>query len=691
MKWAFFLFISILVGFFTLLKSLFSSSDMTGLEYEHYVANYLRGRGYYNVKVTQGSGDYGIDVIATKGGIKYAVQCKYYSNPVGLHAIQEAVAGINHYSCDSAMVVTNNLFTQAAETLAEENGVVLIPNVVPGKLSFKNSVSVIYTILFILSFLGALCTKEFKLSFTVFVIGIIPYLLYALLSFIKKSKNNDKSLELIDNRLLNESDTEEIDYIDNDIFEPTTITSLDLDKLDEYLNTEIEDSSNTSDNATFSVTEPSINKFDTINERKQKENQKSETKKEKSTDNIIKGPYEESPVQKFNIINEEVKQSFDYYKIPDIDLFSYADSDKQNIIRIYDLLDTIEFISNTFNVCLGKDYDGNNIYCDLIRNPYLLIFGQTGTGKSICMNSIITSLLFETKPDEVKLLLIDPKAIEFSKYSGIPHLIIPVITDTKKGVGALGWAISEMLQRYNRFSNAGVRDIDGYNNYAANHKDVEKIPHILIFVDSLELLMLESKNETQNAICRLTATARAVGIHLIISTQQKKIIKKANINTTIKTEIAFDNDYSSETYQLLYKPSNMNEPIKIKGCLVLDEEINKLCDFIKEQEKPEYNELIQKEIEAKATPYGANPFLSEENDYDDELFEKAAEIIIETGCASTSFLQRKLSVGYAKGAKIIDQLQEYGVIGTAEGAKPRQVLMTKQMWIEKRAYDKNNS
>lgn len=389
---------------------------------------------------------------------------------------------------------------------------------------------------------------------------------------------------------------------------------------------------------------------------------------------------------------EKEKALFDFknslYKIPNIDMFSYTNSDNQNIIRIYDLLDTFEFMDNIFNVCLGKDYNENNIYCDLIKNPYLLIFGQTGTGKSICMHSIITSILFETKPDEVKLLLIDPKGIEFNKYIGIPHLLVPVVTDTKKGVGTLGWAISEMLQRYNRFSDVGVRDIDGYNSYATSHSDIENMPHIMIFVDSLELLILESKKETEDSICRLTTMARTVGMHLIISTQQENILKKANINATIKTEIALGNDNASEIYQLLYKPSNMNKPIKIKGCFVLDEETSKLCDFIKNQGITEYNELIQKEIEAKATPYGRNPFLNEEDNYDDELFNKAAEIVIEAGQASTSFLQRKLSVGYARGAKIIDQLQEYGVIGPAEGINPRKVLMTKQMYLEKREYEK---
>ena len=391
-------------------------------------------------------------------------------------------------------------------------------------------------------------------------------------------------------------------------------------------------------------------------------------------------------MEHFKFNNTEPKET-DIYKIPNIDLLQYTYSNKDNIIRIYDLLDTIDFISNKFNVCPGKDFNGNNVYCDLIKEPNILISGNTGTGKSICMHSILASILFETKPDEIKLLLIDPKSVEFNRYTGIPHLLIPVVTDTRKAAGALSWAVSEMMQRYNKLSDINVRDIDGYNAYAKEHEGIEKLPHIVIFVDSLELLMLAAKTEVENAICRLSATARAVGMHLIISTQQEKIIKKANIKTTIKTEIIFD-EHSEECYQLLYKQLNTNKPIKIKGFYISENEIDSLCDFIKRQNVTEYSELIQ--MEAKANPCSRFSYEENKNGYD-QLFEEAAEIVIETGQASTSFLQRKLSVGYARGAKIIDQLQEYGVIGSAEGSKPRKILMTKQMWNEKRAYDNNNS
>lgn len=338
--------------------------------------------------------------------------------------------------------------------------------------------------------------------------------------------------------------------------------------------------------------------------------------------------------------------------------------------------------------------------------PHLLIAGTTGSGKSVCMNSIIVSILYRAKPDEVKFLMIDPKQVEFSKYIGIPHLLVPVVTDPRKAAGALGWAVSEMLQRYNKFSETGVRDIEGYNKYVAKHEDLEPMPKICIFIDELADLMMAAPKEVEDSICRLAQMARAAGMHLVIATQRPSVdvitgLIKANISSRIALTVSSQID--SRTIldtggaekllgrgDMLYNPIGASKPVRVQGCFISDEEVEDLCDFIKNQGETEYDESIQKEIEAKAvTDKKSSPFEGDgeaENNYD-QLFEKAAEIVIETGQASTSFLQRKLSVGYARGAKIIDQLQEYGVIGAPEGSKPRQVLMTKQMWLEKRAYE----
>lgn len=379
----------------------------------------------------------------------------------------------------------------------------------------------------------------------------------------------------------------------------------------------------------------------------------------------------------------------------------------KNAVSMRELIDTPEFDeqSSKLSAGLGKDIAGNPVYCDISKMPHLLIAGTTGSGKSVCMNSIIVSILYRAKPDEVKFLMIDPKQVEFSKYVGIPHLLVPVVTDPRKAAGALGWAVSEMLQRYNKFSETGVRDIEGYNKYVAKHEDMEPMPKICIFIDELADLMMAAPKEVEDSICRLAQMARAAGMHLVIATQRPSVdvitgLIKANISSRIALTVTSQVD--SRTIldtggaekllgrgDMLYNPIGASKPIRVQGCFISDEEVEELCDFIKNQGESEYNEDIQKEIEAKAVQdKKSNPFEDEglEENYD-ALFEKAAEIVIETGTASTSFLQRKLSVGYARGAKIMDQLEEYGVIGAPEGSKPRQVLMTKQMWLEKRAYD----
>lgn len=378
----------------------------------------------------------------------------------------------------------------------------------------------------------------------------------------------------------------------------------------------------------------------------------------------------------------------------------------KNMVSMRELIDTPEFSEqrSKLSAGLGKDIAGNCVYCDIAKMPHLLIAGTTGSGKSVCMNSIIVSILYRARPDEVKFLMIDPKQVEFSKYAGIPHLLVPVVTDARKASGALGWAVSEMLQRYNKFSETGVRDIDGYNKYVSKHEDMEPMPKICIFIDELADLMMAAPKEVEDSICRLAQMARAAGMHLVIATQRPSVdvitgLIKANISSRIALTVSSQVD--SRTIldasgaekllgkgDMLYNPIGASKPIRVQGCFITDEEVEALCDFVKNQGESEYDEEIQKEIEAKAVQDKKSPFEGEEeeNNYD-PLFEKAAEIVMETGTASTSFLQRKLSVGYARGAKIIDQLQEYGVIGPSEGSKPRQVLMNKQMWLEKRAYD----
>ena len=381
----------------------------------------------------------------------------------------------------------------------------------------------------------------------------------------------------------------------------------------------------------------------------------------------------------------------------------------KNMVYMRELIETPEFSQqrSKLSAGLGKDIAGNCVYCDIVKMPHLLIAGTTGSGKSVCMNSIIVSILYRAKPDEVKFLMIDPKQVEFSRYAGIPHLLVPVVTDAKKASGALGWAVSEMLQRYNKFSETGVRDIDGYNKYVAKHEDMEPMPKICIFIDELADLMMAAPKEVEDSICRLAQMARAAGMHLVIATQRPSVdvitgLIKANISSRIALTVSSQVD--SRTIldaggaekllgngDMLYNPIGASKPIRVQGCFIDDDEIEALCDYIKKQGESEYDENIQKEIDEKAVKDKKSPFEGEEEEENyDPLFEKAAEVVIESGTASTSFLQRKLSVGYARGAKIIDQLQDYGVIGPSEGSKPRKVLMNMQMWLEKRAYDRGN-
>lgn len=381
----------------------------------------------------------------------------------------------------------------------------------------------------------------------------------------------------------------------------------------------------------------------------------------------------------------------------------------KNMVYMRELIETPEFSQqrSKLSAGLGKDIAGNCVYCDIVKMPHLLIAGTTGSGKSVCMNSIIVSILYRAKPDEVKFLMIDPKQVEFSRYAGIPHLLVPVVTDAKKASGALGWAVSEMLQRYNKFSETGVRDIDGYNKYVAKHEDMEPMPKICIFIDELADLMMAAPKEVEDSICRLAQMARAAGMHLVIATQRPSVdvitgLIKANISSRIALTVSSQVD--SRTIldaggaekllgngDMLYNPIGASKPIRVQGCFIDDDEIEALCDYIKKQGESEYDENIQKEIDEKAVKDKKSPFEGEEEEENyDPLFEKAAEVVIESGTASTSFLQRKLSVGYARGAKIIDQLQDYGVIGPSEGSKPRKVLMNMHMWLEKRAYDSGN-
>lgn len=381
----------------------------------------------------------------------------------------------------------------------------------------------------------------------------------------------------------------------------------------------------------------------------------------------------------------------------------------KNTVSMRELIDTPEFYEqrSLLSAGIGKDIAGNCVYCDVAKMPHLLVAGTTGSGKSVCMNSIITSILYRAKPDEVKFLMIDPKQVEFSKYANIPHLLVPVVTDPRKAAGALGWAVSEMLQRYQKLSQVGVRDIEGYNKYVQKHEDMESMPKICIFIDEFADLMMAAPKEVEDSVCRLAQMARAVGMHLVIATQRPSVdvitgLIKANISSRIALTVSSQID--SRTIldaagaekllghgDMLYNPIGASKPLRVQGCFISDEEVEALCDFVKNQGESQYDEEIAKEIEAKAVQDKKSSPFEDDGDAEqlDVLFDKAVDIVLETGTASTSFLQRKLSVGYARGAKIIDQLEEKGIIGPANGSKGREILINRQQWLEMQAYSSN--
>ena len=375
-------------------------------------------------------------------------------------------------------------------------------------------------------------------------------------------------------------------------------------------------------------------------------------------------------------------------------------------VTLREIIDTDVYKKGTaksiLNVALGKDIAGNVICADLAKMPHLLIAGTTGSGKSVCINSMIMSILFNADPNEVRLLMIDPKQVEFTVYSGIPHLLVPVVSDPRKASGALNWAVSEMLRRYKEFSEKNVRDIGGYNKLADRDPSVERMNRIVIFIDELSDLMMVAQSEVEDAICRLAQMARAAGMHLVIATQRPSVdvitgLIKANIPSRIALSVSSQID--SRTIldvagaekllgngDMLYNPVGMSKPLRVQGAFVSDMEVEDVVTFIKNQEETSYDEDIMDEIErqAAARKKGADVIPEENGEAPrvDEKLHKAIEIVVDAQMASTTLLQRKLGLGYARAARLIDELEERKIVGPFEGSKPRKVLITKQQWME---------
>ena len=377
-------------------------------------------------------------------------------------------------------------------------------------------------------------------------------------------------------------------------------------------------------------------------------------------------------------------------------------------VKIRDVIESNEFTTHKSNTAfaVGKDIGGNCIIGNIGRLPHVLIAGTTGSGKSVCTNSLIVSLLYKSTPDEVRFIMVDPKMVELAPYNGIPHLLIPVVTDPKKAAGALQWAVFEMMKRYKMFSEKGVKDLAGYNalcdNPMTTEEGMKKLPSVVVVIDELADLMLVAAKEVEESICRVAQMGRAAGVHLVIATQRPSAdvitgLMKANIPSRIafavasamESRIILDTTGAEKLVgkgDMLYFPLGDSKPTRVQGCFISPEEIERVVSFVKETGEVQYDQTVMDKIEEalkkddKGTMTNSDT-AGEGGDYD-ELLGAAVDVVLETGQASVSMLQRRLKLGYSRAARLVDQMEERGIVGPFEGSKPRQLLITKAQWQE---------
>jgi len=369
-----------------------------------------------------------------------------------------------------------------------------------------------------------------------------------------------------------------------------------------------------------------------------------------------------------------------------------VENERVNLVTIREMFESSEFrnAKSKISFIAGKDISGNAIIADLKEMPHLLIAGSTGSGKSVCINSIITSMLFKAKPDEVKFLLIDPKVVELNNYNGIPHLLIPVVTDPSKASAALNWAVQEMTSRYRKFAEAGVRDLENYNA-KVKADQVKPLPQIVVIIDELADLMMAAPAQVEESICRLAQMARAAGMHLIVATQRPSVdvitgVIKANIPSRIA--FAVSSQFDSRTIldmagaerlvgkgDMLFNPLGMSKPIRVQGAFISDAEVHKVIDFLRNQvQENEYSADIISSIEKTKTDISA--------DDEDELLKDAIETVVASEQASVSMLQRRFRIGYNRAARLIDMMEGRGIVSPPDGSRPRKVLITRDEFEE---------
>ncbi len=374
-------------------------------------------------------------------------------------------------------------------------------------------------------------------------------------------------------------------------------------------------------------------------------------------------------------------------------------------VSLREVIDSNEFnrATSRSSFAVGKDISGNCIVGNIAKLPHMLIAGTTGSGKSVCMNSIIISLLYKASPEDVKLIMVDPKMVELGIYNGIPHLLIPVVTDPKKAAGSLQWAVTEMMRRYKAMSDAGVRDLESYNSIVEAEEEGTKLPQVVVIIDELADLMLVAAKEVEESICRIAQMGRAAGIHLIIATQRPSAdvitgLMKANIPSRIafavasamESRIILDTQGAEKLVgrgDMLYAPIGAGKPLRVQGCFVSDGEVESVATYVKDNFNTTYDQQVMEEIERKAAQAGSgkaatvsDPEPSAAEMDGDELLPAAVDVILETGQSSVSMLQRRLKLGYARAARIVDEMEEKGIVGPFQGSKPRAILVTKETW-----------
>ncbi len=375
------------------------------------------------------------------------------------------------------------------------------------------------------------------------------------------------------------------------------------------------------------------------------------------------------------------------------------------MVSLREVVDSNEFrrAKSKSSFAVGKDIGGACIVGNIAKLPHMLIAGTTGSGKSVCMNSIIISLLYKASPEDVKLIMVDPKMVELGVYNGIPHLLIPVVTDPKKAAGSLQWAVTEMMRRYRAMSDAGVRDLESYNSIV-DSQEVEgtKLPQVVVIIDELADLMLVAAKEVEESICRIAQMGRAAGIHLIIATQRPSAdvitgLMKANIPSRIafavasamESRIILDTQGAEKLVgkgDMLYAPIGNGKPLRVQGCFVSDQEVEAVASFVKEHFAAAYDMDVLEDIERKAVQTGSGKAAAPDPEPNageldgDEMLPAAVDVILETGQASVSMLQRRLKLGYARAARIVDEMEEKGIVGPFQGSKPRAILVTKEQW-----------